>query len=188
MFKNREMNMCEGALLKKLIIYALPLLATNVLQLLFNAADVAVLGIFAGDDPVAAVGATAALINLIVGLFIGALIDLIQLQIDHTGKEKFVVIGLTSGDAGTWDNTNGKLAAAFGENFLDVKSYLASEQALKDAGIAPTETDLAYIAKGQIPKSLYCDDTDETHLSDVAYELLAKQVYAKLIALGYIEE
>ena len=51
--------MCEGALLKKLIIYALPLLATNVLQLLFNAADVAVLGIFAGDDPVAAVGATA---------------------------------------------------------------------------------------------------------------------------------
>lgn len=71
MFKNREMNMCEGALLKKLIIYALPLLATNVLQLLFNAADVAVLGIFAGDDPVAAVGATAALINLIVGLFIG---------------------------------------------------------------------------------------------------------------------
>lgn len=71
MLKNREMNMCEGALLKKLIIYALPLMATNVLQLLFNAADVAVLGIFAGDLPVAAVGATAALINLIVGLFIG---------------------------------------------------------------------------------------------------------------------
>ena len=71
MRKNREMNMCEGALLKKLIIYALPLMATNVLQLLFNAADVAVLGIFAGDGPVAAVGATAALVNLIIGLFVG---------------------------------------------------------------------------------------------------------------------
>ena len=71
MFKNREMNMCEGAILKKLIIYALPLMATNVLQLLFNAADVAVLGIFKGDTPVAAVGSTAALINLIVGLFVG---------------------------------------------------------------------------------------------------------------------
>ncbi len=71
MFKNREMNMCEGTLLKKLIIYALPLMATNVLQLLFNAADVMVLGIFRGDTPVAAVGSTAALINLIVGLFVG---------------------------------------------------------------------------------------------------------------------
>ena len=71
MFKNREMNMCEGALLKKLIIYALPLMVTNVLQLLFNAADVMVLGIFRGDTPVAAVGSTAALINLIVGLFVG---------------------------------------------------------------------------------------------------------------------
>ena len=71
MFKNREMNMCEGALLKKLIIYALPLMATNVLQLLFNAADVAILSIFAGDDPVAAVGSTGALINLIIGLFVG---------------------------------------------------------------------------------------------------------------------
>ncbi len=71
MFKNREMNMCEGAILKKLIIYALPLMATNVLQLLFNAADVAVLGVFKGDAPVGAVGSTGALINLIVGLFVG---------------------------------------------------------------------------------------------------------------------
>ncbi|MBQ7373611.1 MAG: MATE family efflux transporter [Clostridia bacterium] len=71
MFKKREMNMCEGAILKKLIVYALPLMATNVLQLLFNAADVAVLGIFKGDAPVGAVGSTGALINLIVGLFVG---------------------------------------------------------------------------------------------------------------------
>ena len=67
MKKNFEMNMCEGKIFGKLIVYALPLVLTNVLQLLFNAADVAVLGIFVSDDAVAAVGATGALINLIIG-------------------------------------------------------------------------------------------------------------------------
>ena len=70
------MNMCEGSILKKLIIYALPLLAANLLQLLFNAADVTVLGLFIedkvrADAAVAAVGSTNALINLIIGLFVG---------------------------------------------------------------------------------------------------------------------
>lgn len=63
--------MCEGKILGKLIVYSLPLVFTNVLQLLFNAADVAVLGMFVNDDAVAAVGATGALINLIIGLFVG---------------------------------------------------------------------------------------------------------------------
>lgn len=64
-----EMNMTEGPIFKKLIIFALPLMATNILQLLFNVADVAVLGI-AGYD-VGPVGSTNALINLIIGLFVG---------------------------------------------------------------------------------------------------------------------
>lgn len=63
------MNLTEGPIFKKLIIYALPLMATNILQLLFNVADVAVLGI-AGYD-VGPVGSTGALINLIIGLFVG---------------------------------------------------------------------------------------------------------------------
>ena len=71
MKKNFEMNMCEGKIFGKLVVYALPLVLTNVLQLLFNAADVAVLGIFVSDDAVAAVGATGALINLVIGLFVG---------------------------------------------------------------------------------------------------------------------
>lgn len=76
MAKNYEMNMSEGSLLRKIILYALPLIATNVLQLLFNAADVAVLGKFIhdkslADAAVAAVGSTGALINLIIGLFVG---------------------------------------------------------------------------------------------------------------------
>lgn len=66
-----EMDMCSGPLLKKLIIYTLPLLLTNVLQLTFNMADIIVLGSLVSDDAVAAVGATGALINLIIGLFVG---------------------------------------------------------------------------------------------------------------------
>ncbi|MCQ2398900.1 MAG: MATE family efflux transporter [Clostridia bacterium] len=75
MAKNYETNLCEGSILKKLILFALPIIASNVLQVLFNSADVAVLGILvpspASDDAVAAVGSNSALINLIVGLFVG---------------------------------------------------------------------------------------------------------------------
>ncbi len=69
--KRAEMNLCEGSIPKKMILFALPLMATNVLQLLFNAADIAVLGQFVGDDAVAAVGATGSLVSMIVSLFIG---------------------------------------------------------------------------------------------------------------------
>ncbi len=69
MKSRHEMNLTEGPIFKKLIIYALPLMATNILQLLFNVSDVVVLG-FAGYD-VGPVGATGALINLIIGLFVG---------------------------------------------------------------------------------------------------------------------
>ena len=51
-----EIDLTSGSLFKKLIIVAVPLIFTNILQLLFNAADVAVVGIFDGDDAVAAVG------------------------------------------------------------------------------------------------------------------------------------
>ena len=71
MAKNGEMDLTKGSILKKMIVYALPLMATNVLQLLFNAADVTVVGRFVGDNAVAAVGSTTALILLITGLFIG---------------------------------------------------------------------------------------------------------------------
>ncbi len=63
--------MCEGPLLKKIVLYSIPVIFTGVLQLLFNAADLVIVGRFAGSLSVAAVGATGALINLIVTLFIG---------------------------------------------------------------------------------------------------------------------
>lgn len=71
MVKSHEMNMTQGPMLKKFIIYTLVLMGTNLLQVLFNVADVAILGIFSSDNAVAAVGSTSSLIHLISGLFIG---------------------------------------------------------------------------------------------------------------------
>lgn len=64
-------SMCEGPIFKSVIIYTIPIILTGLLQLLFNAADLIVVGWFSGSDSVAAVGATSALTNLIVNLFIG---------------------------------------------------------------------------------------------------------------------
>lgn len=63
--------MIEGGLFKKLIFYTLPIVLTGILQLLFNSADLIMVGNFCGSLSVAAVGATGALINLLVNLFIG---------------------------------------------------------------------------------------------------------------------
>lgn len=65
------MDMTEGPLLGKMIRFALPLTASGVLQLLFNAADSAVVGRFTGSQALAAVGSNGPLINLIVTLFMG---------------------------------------------------------------------------------------------------------------------
>lgn len=63
--------MREGPILKSIIVYTVPIILTGLLQLLFNAADLIVVGWFSGSDSVAAVGATGALTNLIINLFIG---------------------------------------------------------------------------------------------------------------------
>ena len=71
MSNNRSINMLEGSLWDKLLLFALPLAASSSLQQFFNAADVAVVGNFAGSNSLAAVGANSALINLMINLFTG---------------------------------------------------------------------------------------------------------------------
>lgn len=67
----REMDMTTGPLFKKMVVFALPIMAMNVLQLLFNAADMIVVGQFSGSEALGAIGATGSLINLILNLFMG---------------------------------------------------------------------------------------------------------------------
>lgn len=70
-FKNRDKDMCNGPIFYKMVLFALPIMAMNILQLMFNAADMVVVGRFCGKEALAAVGATGAIINLIVNLFMG---------------------------------------------------------------------------------------------------------------------
>lgn len=69
--KSYEMDMCHGPLLGKILIFSIPLILSGILQLLFNAADIVVVGRYAGSNALAAVGATSALINLLINVFIG---------------------------------------------------------------------------------------------------------------------
>lgn len=66
-----DIDMCNGPLLKKMLLFAVPLMLSSMLQLLFNAVDVVVVSRFVGDDAMAAVGANGSLISLMVNLFIG---------------------------------------------------------------------------------------------------------------------
>ena len=66
-----EIDMCNGTIMDKLISFSLPLMLTSILQLMFNAVDIIVVGRFSGSDALAAVGSTTALINIFTNLFIG---------------------------------------------------------------------------------------------------------------------
>lgn len=66
-----EVDMCSGPLVKKIILFSIPLILSGILQLLFNATDIIVVGRFTGDTALAAVGSTSSLINLLINLFIG---------------------------------------------------------------------------------------------------------------------
>lgn len=69
--KNYEMDMCNGPILSKMLLFAIPLMCSSMLQMLFNAADTVVVGRFAGDNSLAAVGSNASLIGLVTNLFLG---------------------------------------------------------------------------------------------------------------------
>lgn len=69
--KKHEVDMCNGPLFTKIVAFFIPVMLSNVLQIVYNAADQLIVGRFAGSRPLAAVGSTASLINLIVCLLIG---------------------------------------------------------------------------------------------------------------------
>lgn len=69
--RSYEIDMCNGPIFGKIVAFAVPLMLSGILQLLFNAADIIVVGRFAGSESLAAVGSTSSLINLLVNVFIG---------------------------------------------------------------------------------------------------------------------
>ena len=83
-----EIDMTNGSVLKKMLLFSFPLMGSSILQLLFNAADIIVIGRFAGDNSLAAVGATASLINLLVNLFVGLAIGANVLTARYYGARR----------------------------------------------------------------------------------------------------
>ena len=94
-----NIDMSNGPILKKMLMFAFPLMCSSILQLLFNAADTVVVGKFAGDNSLAAVGSNGALINLMINLFIGLSVGtnvLIGKSVGAKDKEHTVKIVHTS--------------------------------------------------------------------------------------------
>ena len=85
-----EIDMCNGTIIDKLISFSLPLMLSGILQLLFNAVDIVVVGRFTGSQALAAVGSTTALINLFINLFIGVSLgaNVLAARYYAAGKQK----------------------------------------------------------------------------------------------------
>ncbi len=99
--KSGKFDMCNGPILPGIIAFSVPLMLSSWLQLLFNAADVIVVGRFAGSESLAAVGSTTSLVNLLTNLFIGLSI----------GANVMTALTLGSGDdEGTKDNVHTAIA------------------------------------------------------------------------------
>lgn len=82
--------MCNGSIMDKLISFSLPLMLSGILQLMFNAVDIVVVGRFSGSQALAAVGSTTALINIFTNLFIGISLgaNVLAARFYASGKEK----------------------------------------------------------------------------------------------------
>lgn len=85
-----EIDMCNGSIMDKLISFSLPLMLSGILQLMFNAVDIVVVGRFSGSQALAAVGSTTALINIFTNLFIGISLgaNVLAARFYASGREK----------------------------------------------------------------------------------------------------
>ncbi len=91
------MDMTHGPLLGKILLFSLPLMASNLLQLLFNTADIVVVGRWAGHASLAAVGSTACIINLVINLLVGISVGVnvvIARYLGETGREEEIANAL----------------------------------------------------------------------------------------------
>lgn len=114
---------------------------------------------------------------------VGELIEMEKRMLAYLETDRYVVVGLTSKKLiPDVDEINVALADAFGEHFIDIRSYLL-ENGLKDAGIEPTKKDKKNLKKGIIPSSLR---VDEVHGNEAFYRIIGEQVYNKIEELGYI--
>lgn len=109
-----EVDMTHGPLLKKILAYSLPLILTGLLQLLYNAADIIVVGRYAGSTALAAVGSTTSLVNLTVNLFMGISVGVSVAVAQHYGAKNFNAVTETVHTALALSLIVGVCVGAFG--------------------------------------------------------------------------
>lgn len=121
--KNDYSNMISGKTLGKMILFSIPVILSGVFQLLFNAADIIVVGNFAGDESLAAVGSTSALINLFTNVFIGL----------SVGTNVLIAHFVGSGDRSKLSDTvhTSMVVAIIGGLFLTVFGFIFANPVLK---------------------------------------------------------
>lgn len=118
--------MCSGPILPKLLQFTLPLMLSSILQLLFNAADIVVVGRFAGDNSLAAVGSNTAIIGLLTNLFIGLSVGANILAARQSGAGDQEGLGQTVHTAMLLSLISGALLAVAGA--CGARSILAAMQ------------------------------------------------------------
>ncbi|MBR5560089.1 MAG: MATE family efflux transporter [Clostridia bacterium] len=117
MFKtsaHRSMDMTEGPLFTKVLFFALPIMLSGILQLLFNAADTIVVGRFAGSQALAAVGSVGSLNNMIISLFVGLSIGANVLVARYTGARDNAAVSETVHTSVLLSLIGGSLLAVIG--------------------------------------------------------------------------
>ena len=117
-----KVNFLEGNILKNMAVFAIPLMLTSIIQLLFNAADMMVVGKFGSDVAMAAVSSTTSLIHLIINFFVGL----------SVGTNVIVsrAVGANDAKSATKSVHTAIFLAIFGGLFSGVLGYLLSEKAL----------------------------------------------------------
>ena len=104
--------MCNGTIMDKLISFSIPLMLSGILQLMFNAVDIVVVGRFSGSQALAAVGSTTALINVFTNLFIGISLGA------NVGDGTYgycTCSGKRSGDGGDWSGLCQRRTGNYGD-------------------------------------------------------------------------
>lgn len=106
--------MCNGPLFSKIIVFSIPVILTGILQLLYNAVNIVVVGRFVGSEALAAVGSTSALNNLIITLFIGLSVGASVLMSKYYGAGKLKDANETVHTAIAISTVGGIILAVFG--------------------------------------------------------------------------
>lgn len=125
--KKKEIDFLEGPLTKSILLFTLPVMATGVLQFLYNASDSAVVGWLIGRDALGAVSSTGSLSNLITGLFIGLSVGA-SVAVSHAlGSRRFDDAHDTVQTAITLSCILGLIVAVFGffacKPLLEIMGY-----------------------------------------------------------------